>query len=518
MSDTGRPGDHGDLLIVSGGGSTAVAVDELFVDAARLGACVAVIEEWVARAGVIHRGLDPLGLDDSLLRRDAVAPAGALRLAGVHLEQARDHARRMRASLLEAAERYGATERFVDGLWHLAAFVGAPWLGFSAPVLAGGGLLAAGGAAAWRAFGRGATPLEAWLADHKDLLSDPGFVRLVRLTADHADEVAAGALHVSLPPWAAAATGAPESASLILGAMGMLGVAGSRVLVDGPVRVERVATPVPRATSGPSPGHPAEASARHPEVVAPPTGVGELADRIPTGDDVPPGEDIAPQIRIERYGGPDDERWIVYVGGTVTFDLEAGRQPADMTSNTHGIADDTALDALRLTGAESGALEQAVRLAMHDAGVRPGDPLIAVGYSGGGVVAAKLAADPELNAVCAVNLGGPVASAPTRDGVGILSIEHEEDIAAATGGSGHPSPDRVTVSRSVLEPGREYDAAFPAHELEHYRQTAALIDESKEERLASFRSLIGEVTGGGAGLRSDWVARRDLTPSPTDAR
>ena len=512
MSATPRAGDHGDLLIVSGGGSTAVAVDELFVDAARLGASVAVIEEWVARAGVIHRGLEPLGLDDSMLRRDAAAPAGAVRLAGVHLDQASDRASRLRTSLLEAAERYGATERFVDGLWQLAAFAVAPWLGFHAPALIGGGLLAASGAAAWRAFGGGATPLEAWLADHKDLLSDPAFVRLVRLAADHADEVAAGVLHVPMPPWAAAAIGAPESASLLLGAMGMLGVTGSRVLVDGPVRVERFVPPVAGPTNGPPLGHPAEACARHSDVVAPPAGFGELADRIPAGGD---GE---PQIRIERYGGAEDSRWIVYVGGTVTFDVDARWQPADMTSNTHGIADDTALDALRLTGAESAALEQAVRTAMDDAGVRPGDPLLAVGYSGGGIVAAQLAADPELHAVGAVNLGGPVASAPTRDGVGILSIEHEEDIAPATGGSGHPSPDRVTVSRSVLEPGQEYDAAFPAHELQRYRQTAALIDESEEERLASFRSLIGEVTGSGAGLRTDWVARRDLSPSPTDER
>ena len=155
---------------------------------------------------------------------------------------------------------------------------------------------------------------------------------------------------------------------------------------------------------------------------------------------------------------------------------------------------------------------------MSEAGVQPGDPLLAVGYSGGGVVAAKLAADPELNAVGAVNLGGPVASAPTREGVGVLSIEHAEDLVPATGGAGHPSPDRVTVSRSVLEPGREYEAVVPAHELGRYRQTAALVDGSDEARLASFRSLVGEVTGGGAGLRSDWVATREVSPSTPDAR
>ena len=36
--------------------------------------------------------------------------------------------------------------------------------------------------------------------------------------------------------------------------------------------------------------------------------------------------------------------------------------------------------------------------------------------------------------------------------------------------------------------------------------------------LAFSTSLVGDVTGGGAGLRSDWVAARELSPSTPDAR
>ena len=74
--------------------------------------------------------------------------------------------------------------------------------------------------------------------------------------------------------------------------------------------------------------------------------------------------------------------------------------------------------------------------------------------------------------------------------MGLLSIEHAEDLVPATGGAGHPSPDRVTVSRSVLEPGREYEAVVPAHELGRYRQTAALIDGSDENRLMSLFGVV----------------------------
>ncbi len=482
-----------DELVVSGGGSTAVAVDELFVEAARLSAVEATTGDWSARAAVIWRGVRGLDIDPAMDSWETRSPTWLLEHADRCLRQANEQASDLRASLLTAAERYGATERLIDGLWQFAAIVGAPWLGFHAPALIGGGLAVTGSqwavSAIWRAAGWGPTPVEAWLQEHRGLLSDPLFARLVRVAADHADEVAAGAAHVPMPGWLGSMVGAPESASIILGLAGALGLGGSRLLVDAPVKVDRAASP---------------------RAVPPPTGIGDLADRVPSGDGTP-------QIRVERYGEAGDRRWIVYVGGTVDFGLVAGEQPADTTSNAHGIADDTMLDVLRIAGAESGAGERAVREAMEAAGVRPGEPVLAVGYSGGGIIAADLAADPTQNTVGAVSLGGPVASAPTREGVGLLSIEHVEDFVPATGGSGHPSPDRVTVSRSVIEPGREYEALVPAHQLSRYRETAALVDESEEARLVSFGSLVDEVTGGTPGLRSDWEASRDLSPA-TDER
>jgi len=518
MSESRHTPDGSDSLIVSGGGSTAVAIDELFVDAARLGAAATVIADWIARAEVIRRGLHTFDVDEPAILGATGSSTLDLAFARRFLDQAEHRASSLRSSLLESAERYGATERLVDGLWQLAALIGAPWLGFHAPAILAGGLVVASAQAAasamGRVFGWGPTPLASWLDGHRTLLSDPAFVRLVRVAADHADETFAGALHLPFP--VGSAVRAPEGASIMLGVAGLLGIAGSRVLVDGPVKVERVApagssVAVDAPSGRPPAGHPVEASARLGDVVEPPSGVGDLADRVPTG------EGGGAQIRVEQYGTGDEKRWIVYVGGTVDFGLVAGEQPADMTSNVHGIADDAALDALRIAGADSGAGERAVREAMSEAGVGPDDPVLAVGYSGGGVIAAKLAAEPELNAVGAINLGGPVASAPTREGVGLLSIEHEEDLVPAIGGAGHPSPDRVTVSRSVLDADREYDAVLPAHELVRYRETAALVDASEEERLASFRSLVVDVTGGVSGLRSDWVATRDLSPA-TGAR
>jgi len=111
-----------------------------------------------------------------------------------------------------------------------------------------------------------------------------------------------------------------------------------------------------------------------------------------------------------------------------------------------------------------------------------------------------------------------VASAPVQEGVPVLSIEHAEDLVPATAGVGHPSDELVTVTRSVIDAERRYETLLPAHELARYRETAALVDESEEERLVAFQSLVGEVTGGGRGEQSDWVATRDLSSSTTDAR
>jgi hypothetical protein len=118
-----------------------------------------------------------------------------------------------------------------------------------------------------------------------------------------------------------------------------------------------------------------------------------------------------------------------------------------------------------------------------------------------------------------VNLGGPVASAPTREGVPLLSLEHEEDLVPLTGGTGHPSDELIVVSRSALDPDRQYDTLVPAHELTRYRETAARLDASEEERVTAIRELVGEITRGDAGERIDWTATRDLSrETTTDAR
>ena len=508
-------------LVVSGGGSIAVATDDLFVHAARLGATTAVVTDWIDRAAVMRRGLGELDLDSPTLIGAAGSPTLDLAFAAMCLDQVLDHATWLRSSLLEAAERYGATERFVDGLWQLAAFGGAAWLGLHAPLLVAGGLLAAGGAwagsAVWRAAGWGSTPLGAWLDEHRTVLSDPDFVRLVRATVDHVDEAVAVAAHVPSSGLLGLPVRAPESASVVLGlagAIGALGVAGGRVLVDGPVRVTRLdrATAAGASSAAVPPGHPAEAAARLGDVVEPPAGIGDLADRVPRGD-------TAAQVRIERYGTADDPRWIVYVGGTVDFGLTAGEQPADMTSNLHGIADDSGVDALRLAGAPS-ARRRARRAPGHersgraarrpaarggllgrrrDRGEARGRSRAQRGRRRQPRRARRVGPDPRGRGPALHRARGGPRSGHGRCGASVTRPGHRVAQRART---------RARVRGRACR-----RTSWPATGRRRRSSTGPT-----RTRLASFRSLVGEVTGGGAGLRSDWVATRELSPSTPDAR
>ncbi|MFF2388558.1 hypothetical protein [Agromyces sp. NPDC058104] len=495
-----------DAITISGGTSTAVATDELFADATRLGGAATAISAARGLAGEHGGELEAIGAD---VGSGWAEPRPGALVHGLEAELRRCEAdgEALRAALIASAERYGCAERAVDRLWQLGGGLVAYLLGSALTTPAGlafaGGAAVAAGLNAAVADDWGSTPLGDWLAANRGLLSDPTFVRAVRAAVDSADEFAAGAAHLpgggGIASGFGSLVGAPESASILLGIAALV---GSRELVDGPVSVRR-AEGVDRAGDGRAPaGHPSEGPERS---VRAPGGFADLASRIPGGE--------GPQIRIERYGDPGDPRWVVYVSGTVDPTVVAGGQPFDMVSNVHGIADDAPLDALRLAGAESGAGERAVRDAMRAAGMAPGDPVYFAGHSGGGIIVHELVKDPGINAVGGVNLGGPGDSAPTRAGAPVLDVAHDEDLVPAVGGTGHPSAERTTVTRSVLGDGHRYEGVLPAHSLESYRDTAALIDASEAAELIELRELLA-FTGGGTCAVSEWIAERDQAGAP----
>lgn len=485
-----------DGLTVWGGGSTRVATDELIEEVGRLGNTGARCSLLGERADSLSAMLERTGEYFGRARHE-------LFMAGYQLEQSARVAGGLSTSLLQAAERYGATERQLLAIDAIAGQFAAWSLGFgvrlSLPVL----LVAAEGVAvgeAVRSILGGGTDGEAALDEDalRSLLSTPGVAEALGISLDSMDEFVMGLAGVPLPVAQLAGSGmqAPDNAAVLLGTAGAMGAVTGGFLVEREVTVRR--TDGLGAASGADAGRGAPAGRQ----VNAPASLAELAERVPHGGD---GD---PQVRIERYADGDATKWIVYVAGTVDFTLEGGTQPNDMRSNLHVVAERSPLDDAALFGPDHGAGERAVRQALAEAGVQPGDEIAGVGYSGGGAIIGNLMRDPELNMVAGVNLGGP---ARVEAGASLLNIEHANDPVPSTGGAGHPIGP-VTVEREVdlrVEPS---DLLAPAHDLDAYRRTAALADECDDPRVVGVRTSFAEFAGGLMGTETMWVAERAERP------
>lgn len=485
-------------LVIRGGGVVSVETEALALEAARLVAVSHIIAGWAARVGGIRHRLEAVAASDPTRAVDGALLD--LDTAHAGFTAGGDRAAELSWSLGAGAERYGQAEWLSTMFADAGERAAAGLLGIVAP----GALLAGASAAAILAPGlalgtvlAGSEGTAAGLLSLVErhglpLLSDPAFVRLVRAMGDHADEFVAGLFRSGGLFGLGAGLGAPENATLLLGAATVLGLmTGSRALRETDVRVTARPTPV----SAVSPLGPAAPS------TAAPRGIGDLADRIPSA---PPGE---PQIRIERYDGAGGPQWIVYSSGTVDFTAVPGSEPYDSTSNVHVVADASERAGAVGMPLDTGAAERSVRAAMDAAGVAPGDPVLVVGHSAGGIIAAKLAADPDLNVVGAVSFGGPVAQVATS-ATPVLSVVHSEDLVPALGGSGVAADGRLVVERSVETGAPSLDDPFPAHALTAYRGTAELVDESDHPRVVEFARLVEGVTGGGPARTTRWHAER----------
>lgn len=200
------------------------------------------------------------------------------------------------------------------------------------------------------------------------------------------------------------------------------------------------------------------------------------------------------RVRIERYGSSV----FVFVPGTKTWNPIAGKNPLDATSN---------LWAMRGPGVA--ASERAVSKAMGLAGVGAGDNVMFVGHSQGGLVAANLASakKPSYRVVGLVTLGAPIAHLAGKLEVPTLALEHSNDVVPKLSLKANPLTENwVTVSRETLtEPLDDTNDLVEAHDLDAYKETAKLADESPNEGITQFRKKLSGFAAeqaGGSGAKS----------------
>jgi hypothetical protein len=444
-------------ITVSGGGSTAVATDHLLQNARVLATLADAASQWQQDLGSTAVRVGPYILRAQHSVREVHALCAELRDGLDRAAEAYGWAERTAASAVEAG---GALAGYSLGV--ATPLIG--WMVLGAlPELAfafGVASLITGSPAKTMA---GATR---WLSAHAGVLRNPTVVSFVRQAVSASDDVMLGAAGVPFP----VARALDDRATGLFGTHGavatVVALAGPSALKETPVTVTR-------------------AAATH---AAPPVGFSDLAARVPAN------AANGPQVRIERYDvGEDRPHWVVYVAGTVDAGFVPASEPWDDTSNLQGVAN-----------LDPGSV-RATREALRAAGARPGDAVLPVGYSQGGLAATSLATGTDYQTPELVTFGSPTGQIDVPSTVTDVAVEHRDDIIPALGGNPRPAEgdggDRILVRRTTYDTPPPIDESpLAAHHLSTYAVTAAQMDASSDPRLVGARNTLATFT---AGVRAD---------------
>lgn len=170
------------------------------------------------------------------------------------------------------------------------------------------------------------------------------------------------------------------------------------------------------------------------------TGVATSADTIEhittmSGGDADNGEIAIEEHVTAHQDGTTTRSWTVDIRGTQSFMVgESG--PQDSLTNLQGVA---AMPSDQL---------DAIKEAMRAAGISPGEAVEFAGHSQGGIMAAQLAADPQVradyNVVSVLTAGSPTATVAPRD-VPVLAYENSGDIVPGCDGEATRGDNVTTV-------------------------------------------------------------------------
>lgn len=206
------------------------------------------------------------------------------------------------------------------------------------------------------------------------------------------------------------------------------------------------------------------------------------------------------QVQVITMAQPDGSTsYIVQIPGTQDWSPTRTDNPVDLTSNVNLMA---------MQG--STVMEQQVAGAMAAAGIKPGDPVMLTGHSQGGITAAAMASDPDIqaryNITSVVTGGSPIGRLDIPDDVSVLSLEHDQDVVPMLDGAENPDrPNWVTVDRELSDPEGTVDGARGpggAHATRNYTETGVQVDASDSATLEQWRRDNAQfMTGEGAATR-----------------
>lgn len=213
-----------------------------------------------------------------------------------------------------------------------------------------------------------------------------------------------------------------------------------------------------------------------------PTNISQIATRLRVLSNT--GQ---PLVRIEKYQHADSKRFIVYIPGTQNLSLVPSQNPLDMRSN------------LQLMAGQSSASSRAVALAMRRAKIGPGDPVMLVGHSQGGLIAAELAARAGSSQVPfkidqVVTFGAPLGLKDPAKLPNTLSFENTADLVPKL----DLKANAKTETWQTVQGTREADPV-ESHRMESYemilakKQASGELDSRKINQIEQFAQGIAEV-------------------------
>lgn len=214
-------------------------------------------------------------------------------------------------------------------------------------------------------------------------------------------------------------------------------------------------------------------------MTSPPDGFEDLLLGLQHRNDLAKGDQQG-QISVREVTHADGSRsFIVDIPGTKDWHpvpLQQHEKLNDLGTN------------LRAMGGEETAYQQGITEALQRAGAGPDDPVMLVGHSQGGIVAAQTAADltdsGELNVTHVVTAGSPVGHIDMPDGVQMLSLENNHDITPRLDATDNPDrPNHVTVTFDTQHGAIGENHAIGAS----YLPAAATLDDSTDPSVQAYR-------------------------------
>jgi len=210
------------------------------------------------------------------------------------------------------------------------------------------------------------------------------------------------------------------------------------------------------------------------------------------------------QIDVRVITHPDGSKaYIVDVPGTKVWDGPGSANPSlnDLGTNVH------------VLGGDVTAREEAIAEALRRAGASPTDPVMLVGHSQGGMVAAQAAHDSgtggfNFNVTHVLTAGSPIGRVDIPANVQVLSLENSHDIVPHLDAAPHPdrpNPPTVTFDNQLGTIGDDHSTD------RSYLPAAQALDTSTDPSVTAYRNGAGAFLGTGNNVQSHVY---DLTRTP----